>query len=77
MAQQKSGSFRQREAERLRRFIAARQLSGATNINGGAPLKLEDPIKATEEADAIAAPLSHAETANAHQQVRILHLLRS
>ena len=54
MVQQKSGSFRQREAERMRRFIIARQLSGGSVQNGEAPLPLNDPLLATEEADALA-----------------------
>lgn len=63
MAQQKSGSFRQREAERMRRFIAARQLSGSP---GGCPLDPNDPIRATEEAHPLADLLSRAGTAEAH-----------
>lgn len=70
MVQQKSGSFRQREAERMRRFIRARQLSGGPAQNGEAPLNPNDPILATEEADALAQPPSQAAAhANYHEQV--------
>ncbi|CAL5220614.1 g2656 [Coccomyxa viridis] len=67
MSQQKSGSFRQREAERLRRFIAARQSSGGLGQDGAAPLDPVDPIRATEEADPVANLPSRAEPAEAHQ----------
>ena len=70
MAQQKSGSFRQREAERMRRFIIARQLSGGSAQNGEAPLPLNDPVLATEEADALAqSPGQAAAHAHHHEQV--------
>ena len=70
MVQQKSGSFRQREAERMRRFIIARQLSGGSAQNGEAPLPLNDPILATEEADALAqSPSQVAAYAPHHEQV--------
>ena len=70
MVQQKSGSFRQREAERMRRFIIARQLSGGSAQNGEAPLPLNDPILATEEADALAqSPGQAAAHAHHHEQV--------
>ena len=70
MVQQKSGSFRQREAERMRRFIIARQLSGGSAQNGGPPLPLNDPILATEEADALAqSPSQVAAHAPHHEQV--------
>ena len=71
MSQQKSGSFRQREAERLRRFIAARQSSGGLGQDGAAPLDPVDPIRATEEADPVANLPSRAEPAEAHQHEQV------
>ncbi len=47
----------------MRRFIAARQLSGSP---GGGPLDPNDPIRATEEADPLADLASGAGTAEAH-----------
>ena len=66
--QQKSGSFRRREAERLRRFIAARQHSGAL-----APLDPNDPIRAIEEADPVAELSSRPESdeVHLHEQVGV------
>ena len=71
MAQQKSGSFRRREAERLRRFIAARQSSGGLAQDQGAPLDPADPVRATGEADPVAELASRAEPAEVHQQKQV------
>ena len=71
MAQQKSGSFRRREAERLRRFIAARQSSGGLAPDGGGPLDQTDPVRATEESDAVAELPSRFEPAQPHQHVQV------
>ena len=67
MAQQKSGSFRRREAERLRRYIAARQSSGGLAQDGAAPLNPADPVRAAAEADPVAELPSRAEPAEVHQ----------
>ena len=72
MSQQKSGSFRLREAERLRGFIAARQSSAGLAYDGAAPLDPIDPVRATQEADPVAELPSRAEQpaeARQHQQV--------
>ncbi len=72
MSQQKSGSFRQREAERLRRFIAARQSSGGLGQDGAAPLDPVDPVRATKEADPVVELPSRAEQpAEAHQHEQV------
>lgn len=71
MSQQKSGSFRLREAERLRRFIAARQSSGGLTHEGGASLDQTDLVRATEESDPVAELPSRVAPADAHQHNQV------
>ena len=77
MAQQASGSFRRREAERLRRFIAARQLSVSHRANGEGPLDPNNPIRAAEEADPLAEQPNQEGTCEGLQQKQVCSALQS
>lgn len=77
MAQQASGSFRRREAERLRRFIAARQLSATHRANGESPLDPKNPIRAAEETDPLAEQPSQGGTGEGLQQKQVRSALQN